>query len=64
LPTLSLPAVSLSRVLELIVPAVASAMLGAIESLLSAVIADGMVGTKHNSNQELIGQAVANLVTP
>jgi SulP family sulfate permease len=39
-------------------------MLGAIESLLSAMVADGMAGTKHDSNQELIGQGVANLVTP
>ncbi len=39
-------------------------MLGAIESLLSAVVADGMAGTRHNSNQELIGQGIANIVTP
>jgi SulP family sulfate permease len=39
-------------------------MLGAIESLLSAVVADGMAGTRHDSNQELIGQGIANLVTP
>jgi SulP family sulfate permease len=39
-------------------------MLGAIESLLSAVVADGMVGSKHDSNQELIGQGLANMVTP
>jgi sulfate permease, SulP family len=40
------------------------AMLGAIESLLSAVVADGMAGTRHDSNQELIGQGVANIVSP
>ena len=39
-------------------------MLGAIESLLSAVVADGMAGTRHDSNQELIGQGIANIVTP
>src|SRR3546814_1863973 len=39
-------------------------MLGAIESLLSAVVADGMAGTRHDSNQELIGQGVANIVSP
>jgi SulP family sulfate permease len=39
-------------------------LLGAIESLLSAVIADGMIGTRHRSNAELVGQGVANLVTP
>src|SRR3546814_1457915 len=40
------------------------AMLGAIESLLSATVADGMAGTRHDSNQELIGQGVANLILP
>ncbi|WP_027923641.1 SulP family inorganic anion transporter [Pseudomonas sp. URMO17WK12:I12] len=64
LPALSLPEVTMSRVIDLIGPAFAIAMLGAIESLLSAVVADGMAGTKHDSNQELIGQGVANLVSP
>ena len=64
LPTLGLPTFTLSRVVELIGPAFAIAMLGAIESLLSAVVADGMAGTKHDSNQELIGQGIANLATP
>ncbi|WP_416310973.1 SulP family inorganic anion transporter [Pseudomonas sp. W03] len=64
LPSFSLPEVTLPRVLELIGPAFAIAMLGAIESLLSAVVADGMAGTRHDSNQELIGQGIANLVTP
>jgi sulfate permease, SulP family len=48
----------------LIGPAFTIALLGAIESLLSAVVADGMSGTRHDSNQELIGQGVANIVTP
>jgi SulP family sulfate permease len=39
-------------------------MLGAIESLLSATVADGMAGTRHNSNQELIGQGIANIASP
>ena len=39
-------------------------MLGGIESLLSAVVADGMTNSKHNSNRELIGQGIANIVTP
>jgi SulP family sulfate permease len=39
-------------------------MLGGIESLLSAVVADGMAGSRHNSNRELIGQGIANMVTP
>ncbi len=64
LPTFSLPDVSMSQVILLIGPAFTIAMLGAIESLLSAVVADGMTGTKHDSNQELIGQGIANLVTP
>lgn len=64
LPALGFPEISLPRVLELIGPAFAIAMLGAIESLLSAVVADGMAGTKHDSNQELIGQGIANLATP
>ncbi|CAD5107112.1 SulP family inorganic anion transporter [Zestomonas carbonaria] len=64
LPSLSLPEVTLPRILELIGPAFAIAMLGAIESLLSAVVADGMAGTKHDSNQELIGQGIANLAAP
>ena len=50
--------------IELIGPAFTIAMLGAIESLLSAVVADGMAGTRHDSNQELIGQGIANIVTP
>lgn len=64
LPALTLPAVSLSRMIELTGPAFAIAMLGAIESLLSAVVADGMAGTKHDSNQELVGQGIANLAAP
>ncbi|HEY0286131.1 MAG TPA: SulP family inorganic anion transporter [Pseudomonas sp.] len=64
LPEFSLPEITLPQVIELIGPAFAIAMLGAIESLLSAVVADGMAGTKHDSNQELIGQGIANIVTP
>ena len=50
--------------IELLGPAFAIAMLGAIESLLSAVVADGMAGTRHDSNQELIGQGIANIAAP
>ncbi|KXU39463.1 sulfate transporter [Ventosimonas gracilis] len=64
LPSFNWPQISLARVIELIGPAFAIAMLGAIESLLSAVVADGMAGTRHDSNQELIGQGLANLTTP
>jgi sulfate permease, SulP family len=64
LPGFALPSVTLSRLIELVGPAFTIAMLGAIESLLSAVVADGMAGTKHNSNQELLGQGIANMVAP
>lgn len=49
---------------ELIGPAFAIAMLGAIESLLSAVVADSMTGSRHDSNQELVGQGIANVLSP
>jgi sulfate permease, SulP family len=49
---------------QLLAPAFAIAMLGAIESLLCAVVADGMTGSKHDPNGELLGQGIANLVTP
>ncbi|HUH60856.1 MAG TPA: sulfate permease [Candidimonas sp.] len=64
LPSWEWPEITLSRLVELIGPAFAIAMLGAIESLLSAVVADGMSGTRHNSNQELVGQGLANIVAP
>jgi SulP family sulfate permease len=64
LPKPTLPDLSVSQVIMLIGPAFTIAMLGAIESLLSAVVADGMAGTRHDSNQELIGQGVANIVAP
>jgi SulP family sulfate permease len=64
LPMPELPDISFKRVLELIGPAFTIAMLGAIESLLSAVVADGMAGTRHDSNQELVGQGIANMVAP
>jgi SulP family sulfate permease len=64
LPTLHLPEVTMTRVVDLIGPAFTIAMLGAIESLLSAVVADGMAGTRHNPNQELIGQGISNIFSP
>jgi SulP family sulfate permease len=64
LPSFSIPSFTLSQLIQLIGPAFAIAMLGAIESLLSAVVADGMAGTKHNSNQELVGQGIANIISP
>lgn len=64
LPHFQVPAVTFSEVLLLIGPAFTIALLGSIESLLSAVVADGMTGTKHDSNQELIGQGIANIFSP
>ena len=64
LPTFVVPEMSVPQIITLIGPAFTIAMLGAIEALLSAVVADGMSGTKHDSNQELIGQGLANIVTP
>lgn len=64
LPSFYFPWVSLDNSLDLIGPAFTIAFLGAIESLLSAAAADGMAGTRHNSNQELIGQGLANVIAP
>lgn len=64
LPTLSIPTISMDKIQYLIRPAFVIAMLGGIESLLSAVVADGMTSGKHNSNRELIGQGIANMITP
>jgi len=64
MPSFQLPSITFSEVLKLIGPAFTIALLGAIESLLSAVVADGMAGTKHDSNQELVGQGVANIFSP
>jgi len=64
LPSFHVPAFTIARCLDLVGPAFAIAMLGAIESLLSATVADGMTGTKHHPNQELIGQGAANFLAP
>jgi sulfate permease, SulP family len=64
LPAFSIPSLDLARVLSLVGPAFTIALLGAIESLLSAVVADGMTGNRHDSNQELIGQGIANILSP
>lgn len=63
LPALSIPDVTMPTVVALIRPAFAIALLGAIESLLSATVADGMTGTRHDSNQELVGQGLANMAS-
>jgi SulP family sulfate permease len=63
-PAPRLPAVELAALSSLAGSAFAIAMLGAIESLLSAVIADGMTGSRHRSNAELVAQGVANIAAP
>ena len=63
LPSFSMPVLSLSLVREMILPAFTIAMLAAIESLLSAVVSDGMIGSKHKSNAELVGQGVGNILS-
>jgi SulP family sulfate permease len=63
-PRLHIPDFHWSLVHGLISPAITVAMLGAIESLMSAVVADRMTGDKHNSNVELVAQGVANIVSP
>jgi SulP family sulfate permease len=64
LPSFHIPHITWDRIENLMMPAFIIAMLGSIESLLSAVVADGMTGHRHNSNRELIGQGIANIVTP
>jgi sulfate permease, SulP family len=64
LPAPVLPSVSFEDARNLVSPALTIALLAGIESLLSAVVADGMTGTRHRSNMELIAQGVANLASP
>jgi len=61
MPAPHLPALSLAKILAVLPDALAFALLGAIESLLSAVVADGMTGRRHRSNCELVAQGVANI---
>lgn len=64
LPAFSFPDFTFDKLLYLWQPAFVIAMLGGIESLLSAVVADGMTGKQHKSNKELFGQGLANIITP
>lgn len=64
LPHFKMPQLSWSHLGDLISPATTIAILAAIESLLSAVVADGMIGDRHDSNQELMAQGIANIVCP
>ena len=60
----TVPTIKYSELHNYIAPAITIALLGGIESLLSAVIADGMISGKHRSNTELIAQGIANILTP
>jgi len=62
--TFSFPHFELSNLSTYIVPAFIIALLGSVESLLSAVVSDGMIGGAHRSNTELIAQGLANIITP
>lgn len=64
LPTFEMPEFSFATLRHLIAPAMTIALLGAIESLLSAAVADGMIDDKHDPNQELIAQGLANIAVP
>ena len=64
LPEAQVPALSWETIKGLVSPAITIAILGAIESLLSATVADGVIGARHSSNTELIAQGVANLASP
>ena len=64
LPPVVWPVISLERIRNLLGPAFTIAMLGAIESLLSAVVADGLINDRHDSNTELIAQGLANIACP
>ncbi|MGA7305013.1 MAG: sulfate permease [Rhodothermales bacterium] len=63
-PTPRLPMISWDTFTSLFSPAISIALLGGIESLLSAVVADGMTGRRHRSNMELVAQGIANIVSP
>ena len=64
LPAPRIPTITLGVLRELSGPALTIALLAAIESLLSAVVADGMIGSRHRSNMELVAQGVANIASP
>ena len=64
LPTIQIPHITWEKIWMLWQPAFVIAMLGGIESLLSAVVSDGMTGKRHRSNRELVGQGIANMTVP
>lgn len=64
IPAPVMPHLGIADLTALVTPAFSIALLGAVESLLSAVVADGMIGSRHRANMELVAQGVANIVTP
>ena len=60
----SIPTIHINELHNYIAPALTIALLGSIESLLSAVVSDGMIGGRHRSNTELVAQGIANIITP
>ena len=64
LPGMNVPELNWESIKQLMAPAITIAILGAIESLLSATVADGVIGDHHDSNQELVGQGIANILSP
>lgn len=64
LPGMNVPDLNWDAIKHLVSPAITIAVLGAIESLLSATVADGVIGDRHDSNQELVGQGIANILSP
>jgi SulP family sulfate permease len=64
IPAPVVPRLGITEMTALVAPAFSIALLGAVESLLSAVVADGMIGARHRSNMELVAQGVANIASP
>lgn len=62
-PPFQFPAITFEKIKGLVAPAIVIALLGSIESLLSAVVSDGMIGSKHRSNMELVAQGTANIMS-
>ena len=64
IPAPEVPTLGIEELTALVAPAFSIALLGAVESLLSAVVADGMIGSRHRANQELVAQGIANIASP
>ncbi|MFJ5964499.1 SulP family inorganic anion transporter [Bacillus sp. NPDC093026] len=64
LPSFAFPELTIEKMLYLLPPAIVIALLGGVESILSAMVADNMKGSKHDSNKELVGQGIANMAAP